>query len=144
MYRPALVLLAICIFSYPVLTQQQAPSRSSGYAVVPVEAAKQANPVKASPDSLARAKKWWMLDCEMCHGKAGDGKGETAVEMKLAMVDFTKPDTLKEHTDGELFYVIENGHNEMPAEGPRVKAEQAWDLVNYVRSLVKTKDTDTK
>jgi len=145
LYRSALVLLAICIFCYHVLTQQQAaPPKSSAYAAIPVEASKQANPVKSSPDSLARAKKWWTLDCEMCHGKAGDGKGETAVEMKLAMMDFTKADTLKERTDGELFYIIKNGHNDMPAEGPRVKTEEAWDLVNYVRSLVKNKEAETK
>jgi mono/diheme cytochrome c family protein len=144
-YRLALVLLTVSLFSYPVLTQQQtAPPKSSGYAAIPVEASQQANPVKSSPESLARAKKWWALDCEMCHGKAGNGKGETAVEMKLAMMDFTKPDALKDHTDGELFYIIKNGHNDMPAEGPRVKTEEAWDLVNYVRSLVKNKEADAK
>ena len=144
MYRLALILLAIVLFTYPVLTQQAAPPKSSGYAAIPVEAAKQPNPVKSSPESLARARKWWTLDCEMCHGKSGDGKGETAQEMKLAMMDFTKAETLKDRTDGELLYIIKNGHNDMPAEGPRVKTEEGWDLVNYVRSLVKSKDVDSK
>jgi mono/diheme cytochrome c family protein len=140
-YRSALVLLTIFLFTSPVLTQQQAPApKPSGYAAIPVEASKAPNPVKSSPDSLARAKKWWTLDCEMCHGKAGDGKGETATEMKLVMMDFTKPETLKDRTDGDLLYIIKNGHNDMPAEGPRVKTEEAWDLVNYVRSLVKNKE----
>jgi len=80
----------------------------------------------------------------MCHGKEGDGKGEIAKEMKLTMADFTHPDTLKERTDGEIFYIIKNGHNDMPAEGTRVKAEEAWDLVNYVRAFAKKKDADTK
>ena len=144
MYRLALVLLAIVLFTYTVLTQQAAPPKSSSYAAIPVEAAKQPNPVKSSPESLARARKWWTLDCEMCHGKSGDGKGETAQEMKLAMMDFTKAETLKDRTDGELLYIIKNGHNDMPAEGPRVKTEEGWDLVNYVRSLVKSKDVDSK
>ena len=145
MYRSALVLLTIFLFTYPVLTQQQAAApKPSGYAAIPVEASKTPNPVKSSPDSLARAKKWWALDCEMCHGKVGDGKGETATEMKLVMMDFTKPDTLKDRTDGDLFYIVKNGHNDMPAEGPRVKTEEAWDLVNYVRSLVKNKEADAK
>jgi cytochrome c len=144
-YRSALVLLTIFLFTYPVLTQQQAAApKPSGYAAIPVEASKQTNPVKSSPDSLARAKKWWTLDCEMCHGKSGDGKGETATEMKLSMMDFTKPETLKDRTDGDLLYIIKNGHNDMPAEGPRVKTDEAWDLVNYVRSLVKNKEAETK
>ena len=145
MYRLALMLAAIFLLTATVLTQQSAaPPKASPYAAIPVEAAKQQNPVKPSPESTARAKRWWAMDCEMCHGKAGDGKGDTAKEMKLQMMDFTNPETLKDRTDGELFYIIKNGHNDMPAEGPRVKAEEAWDLVNYVRSFAKNKDTDAK
>jgi len=140
-YRLALALSAIFLFAIPVLTQQQSPitpgQKPSPYAVIPVEATKQQNPVKPSQESTARAKKWWTLDCEMCHGKSGDGKGDTAKEMKLTMMDFTNPDTLRDRTDGELCYIIKNGHNDMPAEGPRVKTEEAWDLVNYVRAFAK-------
>jgi mono/diheme cytochrome c family protein len=146
-YRLALALPAIFLLTLPVLTQQPpsnaAPQKQSSYAAIPVDAAKQANPVKPSPESTARAKRWWTLDCEMCHGKTGDGKGETAQEMKLKMMDFTDPATLKDRTDGEIFYIIKNGHNDMPAEGPRVKTEEAWDLVNYVRAFAK-KSADTK
>jgi mono/diheme cytochrome c family protein len=46
----------------------------------------------------------------------------------------TVPELL--HTD---HYVIKNGHQDMPPEGPRVKTEENWDLVNYVRSLAKKK-----
>jgi mono/diheme cytochrome c family protein len=147
-YRFALVLPAFLLVTAPVLTPQQSSSnpasaKQSSYAAIPVEAAKAPNPVKPSAESTAHAKKWWTLDCEMCHGKNGDGKGDTAKEMKLAMMDFTNPDTLKDRTDGEIFYIIKNGHNDMPAEGPRVKTEEAWDLVNYVRAFGK-KTTDAK
>lgn len=148
MYRFALVLPALVLFVLPVSSQQSssapAAQNTPSYSAIPVEAAKQANPVKLTPESLTRAKKWWTLDCEMCHGKTGDGKGETAKDMKLTMADFTNPATLKDHTDGELFYIIKNGHNDMPAEGPRIKTEDGWDLVNYIRSLAKKKDADTK
>lgn len=144
MYRFALVLPALILLSLLTVAQQQQsqPSTSTAqktgpYAAIPVEAARQPNPVKPSPESLARAKKWWTMDCEMCHGKAGNGKGDTAKDMKLQMVDFTDPNTLKDRSDGEIYYIIKNGHNDMPAEGPRVKPEEAWDLVNYVRSFAK-------
>ncbi|HKT89946.1 MAG TPA: cytochrome c, partial [Candidatus Sulfotelmatobacter sp.] len=65
-------------------------------------------------------------------------------DMKLTMVDFTNPDTLKSRTDGELFYIIKNGHNDMPAEGPRVKTEEVWDLVNYIRTFNKKPATDSR
>ncbi len=145
MYR-ALVLPALFLFLSAVSAQQPptpAPQKTPSYAAIPVQAAKEPNPVKSTPESIARAKKWWTLDCEMCHGKGGDGKGETAKDMKLTVADFTDPKTLKDRTDGEIYYIIKNGHNDMPAEGPRVKTEENWDLVNYVRSLAK-KDADQK
>jgi mono/diheme cytochrome c family protein len=64
--------------------------------------------------------------------------------MKLTMMDFTSPNSLKDRTDGEIFYIVKNGHNDMPAEGQRIKTEEAWDLVNYVRAFAKKKDADTK
>lgn len=147
MYKPVLVLPAIIVVSAFVFTQQSSnqatPQKTPAYAAIPVEAAKQPNPVKSTPESLGRAKKWWTLDCEMCHAKNGDGKGDTAKEMKLQIADFTDPAALKDRTDGELFYIIKNGHNDMPAEGPRIKTEENWDLVNYVRSLPK-KNTEAK
>jgi mono/diheme cytochrome c family protein len=139
---PALILLV------PVLSAQKpqpAPAeKTSAIAVVPVEAAKAPNPVKSSPESLARAQKWWTIDCAMCHGKEGNGKGETGQAMKLTIADFTDPATLKDRTDGELFYIIKNGQQDMPPEGQRVKVEENWDLVNYVRSLAKKPVADQK
>jgi len=145
--RFALVLPAIFLFALLMVAQQPSnatPQNTPSYAAIPVDAAKQPNPVKSTPESLARAKKWWTLDCEMCHGKTGDGKGDTAKDMKLTIADFTDTATLKDHTDGELFYVIKNGHNDMPPEGPRIKTEEGWDLVNYVRSFAKKKDAEIK
>ena len=95
--------------------------------------------MKSSPASLARTKKWWTLDCAMRHGKDGDGKGETAHEMKLAIVDFTDPAILKDRSDGGRYYIIKNGHLDLPPEGALIKSEEGWDLVNDVRSLAKKK-----
>lgn len=145
MYRLTLVLPAFLLFALaltpPQLQAQQtaAPQKSHDYSDVPVSAVKQSNPVKATHESIVRARKWWTLDCAMCHGKDGDGNGETAKDMKLSLLDFTDPATLKDHTDGELFYVIKNGHQDMPPEGDRITTEEGWDLVNYVRALAKKK-----
>lgn len=145
MRKIILIVPAIFLLT-PALVPQQAPTqpRVTAYSAIPVQAARQENPVKPSPESLARAKKWWAIDCVMCHGKDGNGKGETAQEMKLNIVDFTDPATLKDRTDGEIFYIIKNGHQDMPPEGPRIKTEENWDLVNYVRSLSKKKDAEQK
>jgi mono/diheme cytochrome c family protein len=140
--RLALVLSTALIFLAALSAQQTQTAQKvspPSYAAIPIEAARQANPVRSSPESLARAKKWWDMDCTMCHGKEGNGKGDLAAEMKLKVADFTDPKTLKDRTDGEIFYIIKNGHQDMPPEGERVKPEENWDLVNYVRSLAKPK-----
>lgn len=144
-FRLALVLSTAVVFLAALSAQdtqpapKTTPAPATAYAAIPVQAAKQANPVKSSPESLSRAKKWWTLDCAMCHGANGDGKGSLATDMKLKLVDFTDPATLKDRTDGEIFYIIKNGHQDMPPEGDRIKPEENWDLVNYVRSLSKAK-----
>ncbi len=119
--------------------QGQTPPKAAPVApyVIPADAVRQANPVKATPESLAQGKKWYGYDCAMCHGKDGDGKGDVGADMKLKVSDFTNPATLKERTDGELYYVIKNGKGDMPPEGKRMKPEGLWNLVNYVRSLAK-------
>ncbi len=137
-----LVTAALFLFlAFPAPAQQaQTPPKAAPGApyTIPPDAVKQANPVKPTPESIAAGKKWWGYDCAMCHGKDGDGKGDIAEDMKLKVTDFTNPATLKDRTDGELFYIIKNGKGDMPPEGKRMKADGLWDLVNYVRSLAKT------
>lgn len=145
LFVPSLFLLVITAPAQQESASSNAQAtKTPSYAAIPVQAAKEANPVKAGPESLARAKKWWTIDCEMCHNKNGDGKGETAAGMKLTMVNFTDPAALKDRTDGEIYWIIKNGHNDMPAEGTRITTETGWDLVNYVRSLAKKKDAESK
>ena len=104
---------------------------------IPPEAASQSNPVKPTPESLAKGKKLYGYDCAVCHGKDGDGKGDMT-DLK-GITDLTDPATPKGQTDGELFYVIKKGKGDMPPEGDRGKPEAMWSLVNYVRSLSKKK-----
>lgn len=126
----------------PVIQDQKAPDKAAAFKVPP-EIAKQANPVKATPASLAAAKKTYNIDCAMCHGKDGDGKGDLAEDMKLQLKDYRDATSLKDATDGELFYIIQKGKGEMPSEGDRAKADDVWSLVNYIHSFAK-KETPAK
>jgi len=100
-----------------------------------VDAAQKTSPVKPTAESLARGKRQFGYDCAMCHGKAGDSTGEVAADLKLKMKDHTNPATLKGLSDGDLFFIIKKGKDQMPPEGDRVKNEEIWDMVNYVRSF---------
>ncbi len=146
MKKLTFALSAVLLAGLPTLAQQAAKPVGNAPAAdskIPPEAAKQANPVKPTPGSLAQGKKLYGFDCEMCHGKDGDGKGDLAADMKLKLQDYRDPAALKDRTDGELFYIIKNGKGDMPAEGDRSKPDAIWDLVNYVRSMAK-KDSAAK
>ncbi|MFZ0962905.1 MAG: cytochrome c [Terriglobia bacterium] len=93
------------------------------------------NPVKFTDVSVARGKKIYSTQCALCHGDKGDGKGELAADMKIDVPDFTKPATLKDRTDGELFAIISNGKDPMPAQAGRMSDVRRWNLVNYLRAL---------
>jgi mono/diheme cytochrome c family protein len=114
-----------------------APAAAPTASPVPLEAVNKVNPVKPSPESLARAKKIYGYECALCHGDDGGGTGDLAKNMKAKMPDFRDPTSLKAKTDGELYYVIKNGKGEMEGEGERVKPDDTWNLVNYLRSFSK-------
>ncbi len=140
MWKRFVVVSALVLLGYSASSaQDQKPAESAPQAEskIPPEAVKQTNPVKPTPESIARGKKLYGYDCAMCHGKDGDGKGDLASDMNLKLTDFRNPDSLKDRTDGELFYVIKNGKGQMTAEGDRAKPDDIWSLVNYIRSLAK-------
>jgi mono/diheme cytochrome c family protein len=136
--KAPLVLLALFFSVFALWAQKDQPPAKAPApeSKTPPEAAAKVNPVKPTPESLAKGKKLYGYDCAMCHGKDGDGKGDMASDMKN-VTDFTNPGALKNRTDGELFYVIRNGRGEMPLEGDRAKDGDLWNMVNYIRSLAK-------
>ena len=99
------------------------------------------NPAPADDAALKEGMEHFADHCALCHGN--DGKGSMmGRNMYPKAPDMTSAGT-QSLTDGEIFYIIKNGHNDMPAEGSRVKAEEAWDLVNYIRAFSK-KPADDK
>lgn len=137
MPNSVLSLLALLFFAFP---QQQStpPGATPAINVIPLEAARMVNPVTPTHESQTRAKSRYDIDCAMCHGANGNGKGDPGIisDMSLTMMDFTNPDTLKNRTDGEIFYIIKNGQGKMPGED-RAKTDEIWNLVVYLRSLKK-------
>ena len=104
---------------------------------IPPEEAKRQNPVQPTPSSIADGKRLYGFDCAMCHGREGDGKGDLAESMALKLRDYREPTALKDLTDGELFYIIAKGKGKMPGDEDRMKPDQIWHMVNYIRSLAK-------
>jgi len=142
----------ILLTGFSVSTAQQDKAKDSAAAPAPAppaavaataDAAKpptgveRKNPVKATPEGIAAAKKIFGYDCAMCHGLAGDGKGDVAASMSLTMKDWATPGVLAGISDGDMYDMIVKGKGKMIGEGDRLPPEKAWNMVHYVRSFGK-------
>lgn len=133
----ACVFLLLPLHVSPQEPQKPTEEKSAAESKSAAETTKQVNPVKPTPSSIASGKKSYTYDCAMCHGKEGAGDGDLAGDMHLKLRDYRDPATLKELPDGEIYSIIANGKGKMTGEEGRMKPEQIWDIVNYLRSLAK-------
>ena len=113
-------------------------ARSIRSLAIPSEFKARTNPLAAA-DALTPGLEHFARYCAICHGNNGEG---AAIGRGL----YPKPpdmraDATQRLTDGEIFYIIENGvrFTGMPAFGTG-KADsagdkQAWELVSFVRHL---------
>ena len=104
------------------------------------EAAKVANPVASSAESIAAGRPVYLRYCADCHGiNAEGGPGN---DLTPPAPDLTDAEWKRGSTDGEIFSVIKNGvppELNMEPWGDRIKDADIWNVVNYVRSLAKKK-----
>jgi mono/diheme cytochrome c family protein len=110
---------------------------------IPSEASAATNPVPSGPPAVAAGLAHFADHCATCHGN--DGSGRTALGRSLypRAPDMRGPAT-QGLTDGELFYIIENGVRltGMPAWGGPGSAEGSWQLVHFIRHLPSLTDEE--
>ena len=91
------------------------------------------NPKKSDANSLNIGKEEWNKSCKACHGIKGSGDGPKAKMLKTNPGDFSK--TLKAQTDGEIFFKTKMGRGDMPKFDGKIKDEDIWTLVNYMKTM---------
>lgn len=104
---------------------------------MPGEARQRSNPITRSNEVLEDAMAHWADHCAICHGNDGTGQVEMGRRMYPHAPDMRNKQT-QEMTDGELFYVIENGIrlSGMPGWGGTEHGENdSWKLVHFIRHL---------
>lgn len=127
LFASAVVLFAVTASSTPGPVAQEATS---------AHASGQKNSAKTTDKSQARAKEIYTVDCAICHGANGDGKTDLAKDMDLSLKDWTDSKTLAAMSDQDLFNIIRNGKDKMPAEAVgRAKDDEVRSLVTYIRGM---------
>jgi mono/diheme cytochrome c family protein len=99
------------------------------------EAAKIANPIPRTAESVAAGRRTYARLCVRCHGPAGKGDGGGAgaggqpADLTDATWDFGG-------SDGEIFSAVRDGTSaDMESYAERIGETDMWHLVNYIRSI---------
>jgi mono/diheme cytochrome c family protein len=86
-----------------------------------------------TPDEFAVARVNFTKNCELCHGKTGDGgpmKMDDGTKMKVPSLH--EGHALR-HADADFVKQITKGGDGMPAFGEKLKPEEINELVRFIR-----------
>ena len=92
------------------------------------------NPIKITPQLMARGQQRYQIYCAPCHSPLGDGNGITKGFGMSIVANLNDP-RIVGLPDGELFHVITNGRNLMGPYASQIEIEDRWAIVAYVRAL---------
>ena len=99
-------------------------------------AARRPNPVKSSAVSVALGKGHFGTFCAPCHGAEGKGgvTGPVATRF-IPPPDLSNAALQRQRTDGYWHSYIMAGGAVMPAYAEALSSEEAWHIVNFLRTL---------
>ena len=112
-------------------------ARAARRMAIPRDGRAAVNPVAFSDEILAESRAHFADHCASCHANDGSGQTEIGQRFYPKVPDMRLPDT-QELTDGELYWIIENGVRltGMPAWGPGGDNDlDTWKLVHFIRRL---------
>lgn len=96
---------------------------------------------KVTPEALERGRTLFTINCAVCHGPSGDGKGPISGKMVLAPPSLLS-DKVRKFPDGRVFHIITRGQGLMGSYASSIRDfNDRWAVVSYVRNLQKIADT---
>ena len=129
--------LAMSVFIFP----QGAFSAERKTPTAPDEYLLMTNPIAPTEEVLKDAESLYKSKCRKCHSSDGKGRGTATKGMKVKPRDYTDKAVMEELPDGQLFWIIVNGSDpdttEMEGFKGKLKEEDAWKLVLYIRNFAK-------
>lgn len=92
------------------------------------------NPIPADARSLLNGRKYFTINCAVCHGFEGKGDGPIVAKGFPGIPIAGPASPTPARTDGYIWGMIRNGRGLMPSYN-RIEELDRWDVVNYVRGL---------
>ncbi len=91
------------------------------------------NSVAQTAESLERGRDRYDIFCALCHGAQGAGDGPIAAAMPI-VPSLVSPQ-VRGYNDGYIYAIITNGRGLMKQYRQRVRGDDRWHIVNYIRVL---------
>ncbi len=91
------------------------------------------NSVARTAESLERGRDRYDIFCALCHGAQGAGDGPIAAAMPI-VPSLVSPQ-VQGYNDGYIYALITNGRGLMKQYRQRVRRDDRWHIVNYIRVL---------
>lgn len=93
-----------------------------------------ANPIPQTAESIERGRDRFDIYCAVCHGEQGGGDGPVAPAL-LGIVPSLLTDQARGYSDGYIYTLMRDGRGAMPHYGDKVRGDDRWRVVSYVRVL---------
>jgi mono/diheme cytochrome c family protein len=90
------------------------------------------SPLAKNDENLDNGKKMYTIYCISCHGKKGEGDGVLVQRDKFNGIPNFKD---RDITEGSIYHVIMHGRNLMGSHASQLRANERWQVVQYVESL---------
>ncbi len=90
-------------------------------------------PFKMTLEKMKRGQERYQINCAVCHGAAGDGKGITS-QYGLVGIANLNDDRIDKMADGEIYHTIVYGKGNMGGY-PHISVEDRWLIIAYIRAL---------
>ncbi len=135
-----LLMAAIWMDEQPSYKPYKAPTPAPPAGSVPVSgretvtrASEVKNPVAPTAASLAEGKALFAINCAMCHGQSSAERGPVGKKLSPPPPGLDH-DTVRGLSDSTIFKAITFGFGRMPSFQDKLRPEERWNLVNFLRT----------
>jgi len=101
-------------------------------------------PVPVNHELMALGREKYNIFCVVCHGESGDGRGVTkaqSLSMPMIATASYHDNRLREMPEGEIFNTVTNGKNTMSAYGAKLRVQERWAVIAYLRALQRAQNS---
>lgn len=96
-----------------------------------------AQKLEPSPENISKGEAIYKKHCQMCHGATGKGDGPAGKRLNPKPYNFQDKEKMAAQTDEHLFKDITKGEGPMPAFERKLKENERWMVLHYIRTFAK-------